>query len=159
MPSNAERRERFLRVSKKRLKKALDAIESISSLDGDHYKFDNEEISKIFSSLYASLDYGWLSFKLKNISTQDKLNFLFEREVAQYEHIKKRDPVFYSEIKKNLPDLLINYIERKEANFSNVSFNNFEEEMHKKMKDLENNVDYIKKEIGTLTIWMEKNNV
>ena len=33
MPSNVERRERFLRVSKKRLKKALDAIESISSLD------------------------------------------------------------------------------------------------------------------------------
>ena len=24
------------------------------------------------------------------------------------------------------------------------------------MKDLENNVNYIKKEIGTLTIWMEK---
>ena len=46
MPSNAERRERFLRVSKKRLKKALDAIESISSLDGDHYKFDNDEIAK-----------------------------------------------------------------------------------------------------------------
>ena len=60
MPSNAERRERFLRVSKKRLKKALDAIESINSLDGDHYKFDNDEIPKIFASLYASLyiDHG-----------------------------------------------------------------------------------------------------
>ena len=88
MPSNAERRKIF-KSFQKRLKKALDAIESISSLDGDHYKFDNDEIAKIFASMYASLDYGWLSFKLKNISTQDKLNFLFEREVAQYEHIKK----------------------------------------------------------------------
>ena len=43
--------------------------------------------------------------------------------------ILKKDPVFYSEIKKNLPDLLVNFIERKETNFSNESFNNFEEEM------------------------------
>ena len=100
MPSNAERRERFLRVSKKRIKKALDAIESISSLDGDHYKFDNDEIAKIFASMYASLDYVYFSFKLKNISTQDKLNFLFERGVAQYEHIKKEILSFILKLRK-----------------------------------------------------------
>ena len=157
MPSNIERRERFLRVSKKRIKRAVEAIESINSLDGDHYKFENDEIAKIFSSLYASLDYSWLSFKLKNVSNQDKLNFLFEREVAQYENIRKRDPVFYAEIKKNLPELLVNFIEKKEGSISKEDSKNIEVNLNEKLNKIAEDTKTLKKELGSLTLWLRKN--
>ena len=92
MKNNPQRRDRFLRVSEKRRKKAIEAIGAINSLSASHYKFEKEEIVNLFSSLYAALDKGWLTFTLKGVSEKEKLEFLFDREISQYEQIKKSDP-------------------------------------------------------------------
>lgn len=118
MKNNPQRRDRFLRVSEKRRKKAIEAIGAINSLSASHYKFEKEEIVNLFSSLYAALDKGWLTFTLKGVSEKEKLEFLFDREISQYEQIKKSDPALYAELRNNLSANVTAYIEKKENDSS-----------------------------------------
>ena len=155
MPNSEERRERFIRVSQKRVKRAITAIESVNALTGNNYKYGNDEIVSIFTSLYAALDTGWLTISLKGISNEEKISFLLEREISQYENIKAIDPDLYKDLKHKLPSYVSNFIEdKKSVKNERTKVKNLDKEID----DLRDDLSEIKKQIGTLTLWYEKKN-
>ena len=151
-----KRRERFLRVSQKRVKKVIDAIESVNALAGNNYKFEKDEIISIFKSLYGALDKSWLTISLKGTSNEEKINFLLERDLSQYENIKTLDAALYKDLKLKLPNYVTNFIEGKknEKNNPKEEFQNLDREID----NLKNDLSVIKKQIGTLTLWYRKEN-
>tara|TARA_B100000035_G_C20964762_1_gene538239 strand:- start:33 stop:503 length:471 start_codon:yes stop_codon:yes gene_type:complete len=156
MPNSDERRERFIRVSQRRVKKAISSIESVNALTGNNYKYENDEIVSIFTSLYAALDTGWLTISLKGISNKEKVSFLLEREISQYENIKALDPDLYEDLKLKLPSYVSNFIEDKNSvKNERTKVKNLDKEID----DLRNDLSEIKKQIGTLTLWYKKNDV
>ena len=156
MPNNDERRERFLRVSQKRVKKAEDAIRSINALTGNNYKYEDDEIISIFTSLYAALDTGWLTISLRGISNEEKIRFLLEREISQYENIKSLDISLYKDLKMKLPSYVSNFIEDKssEMDIDKKEIQNLEKEIN----ELRNDLTAVKKQIGTLALYYKKKN-
>tara|TARA_A100001011_G_scaffold16144_1_gene16726 strand:- start:1206 stop:1688 length:483 start_codon:yes stop_codon:yes gene_type:complete len=154
------RRDRFLKIKPKRKQKVIDAIRSLSALSSHNYDYKSSEISQIFNELQRELDSARLKFV--GTSATDRFHELMNRDIEQFKIMKDADPELYQEIiEKYNESYLSTYLknlEKKEVKDSsffydlrnNKAFKDFE----KRMDSLEN---VVKTQIGTLSLWIEKN--
>ena len=95
------RKERFIRVSKKRLDRALTAINSLENLSNKaNYEYSYDEINKISGKLMARVKLVMASFGSTN--AEDRYQRLIEQDLIQYELLKNSDLEVYELVSKQL---------------------------------------------------------
>ena len=88
------RRDRFLKLSEKRLNKALAAIDSIENLSNkSNYDYEVDEINDMAGRLMARVKFVMSSFG--SATAQDRFNRLIEQDVLQYQLLEREDPDVY----------------------------------------------------------------
>lgn len=95
------RKERFLRVSKNRLERALAAIESIEKLSNkSNYDYEESDINNISGRLMAKVKLAMSSFG--SYSAVERFERLVEQDQLQYRLLKESDPEVYKLVKSYL---------------------------------------------------------
>ena len=125
------RKDRFIRVSKKRLDRALSAIDSLENLSNKaNYEYSCDEINKISGKLMARVKFVMASFGSTN--AEDRYQRLIEQDLIQYELLKNTDLEVYELVSKQLE----NYNPLKAAYESNKQRKSNESELLEKFRDL-----------------------
>ena len=125
------RKERFIRVSKKRLDRALEAIDSLENLSNKaNYDYTQEEINNISAKLMARVKLVMASFGSTNV--KDSFQRLIEQDLIQYELLQDSDPEVYDLVSQKLE----NYGPIKTAYKSNKEQKSNESELLDKFRDL-----------------------
>ena len=125
------RKERFIRVSKKRLDRALEAIDSLENLSNKaNYDYTQEEINNISAKLMARVKLVMASFGSTN--AKDSFQRLIEQDLIQYELLQDSDPEVYDLVSQKLE----NYGPIKAAYESNKEQKSNESELLDKFRDL-----------------------
>ena len=125
------RKDRFIRVSKKRLDRALSAIDSLENLSNKaNYEYSCDEINKISGKLMARVKFVMASFGSTN--AEDRYQRLIEQDLIQYELLKNSDLEVYELVSKQLE----NYNPLKAAYESNKQRKSNESELLEKFRDL-----------------------
>ena len=125
------RKERFIRVSKKRLDRALSAIDSLENLSNKaNYEYSCDEINKISGKLMARVKLVMASFGSKN--AEDRYQRLIEQDLIQYELLKNSDLEVYELVSKQLE----NHNPLKAAFETNKQRKSNESELLEKLRDL-----------------------
>ena len=126
------RKERFIRVSKKRLDRALEAIDSLENLSNKaNYDYTQEEINNISATLMARVKLVMRSFGSSK-NADDRFQRLIEQDFIQYELLQDSDPEVYALLKK----LFKNYNPIKASYESNKEQKPNESELLDKFRDL-----------------------
>ena len=126
------RKERFIRVSKKRLDRALEAIDSLENLSNKaNYDYTQEEINNISAILMARVKLVMRSFGSSK-NAEDRFQRLIEQDFIQYELLQDSDPEVYALVKK----LFKNYNPIKASYESNKEQKSNENELLDKFRDL-----------------------
>lgn len=95
------RKERFLRVSKNRLERALAAIESIEKLSNkSNYDYEESDINNISGRLMAKVKLVMSSFG--SYSAVERFERLVEQDQLQYRLLKESDPEVYKLVQSYL---------------------------------------------------------
>ena len=95
------RKERFLRVSKNRLERALAAIESIEKLSNkSNYDYEESDINNISGRLMAKVKLAMSSFG--SYSSVERFERLVEQDQLQYRLLKESDPEVYKLVQSYL---------------------------------------------------------
>lgn len=95
------RKERFLRVSKNRLERALAAIESIEKLSNkSNYDYEESDINNISGRLMAKVKLVMSSFG--SYSSVERFERLVEQDQLQYRLLKESDPEVYKLVQSYL---------------------------------------------------------
>ena len=125
------RKERFIRVSKKRLDRALEAIDSLENLSNKaNYDYTQEEINNISAKLMARVKLVMASFGSTN--AKDSFQRLIEQDLIQYELLQDSDPEVYDLVSQKLES----YGPIKTAYKSNKEQKSNESELLDKFRDL-----------------------
>ena len=125
------RKERFIRVSKKRLDRALEAIDSLENLSNKaNYDYTQEEINNISAKLMARVKLVMASFGSMN--AKDSFQRLIEQDLIQYELLQDSDPEVYDLVSQKLES----YGPIKTAYKSNKEQKSNESELLDKFRDL-----------------------
>ena len=125
------RKKRFIRVSKKRLDRALEAIDSLENLSNKaNYEYSCDEINEISGKLMARVKLVMASFGSTN--AEDRYQRLIEQDLIQYELLKNSDLEVYELVSKQLE----NYNPFKAAYESNKQRKSNESELIEKLRDL-----------------------
>ena len=95
------RKERFLRVSKNRLERALAAIDSIEKLSNkSNYDYEESDINNISGRLMAKVKLVMSSFG--SYSSVERFERLVEQDQLQYRLLKESDPEVYKLVQSYL---------------------------------------------------------
>ena len=95
------RKQRFLRVSKNRLARAISAIGSIENLaHKSNYEYDQDEVNHISGRLMAKVKMVMSSFG--SASAQDRFQRLIEQDKLQYDLLKETDPAVHELVSEYL---------------------------------------------------------
>tara|TARA_B110000008_G_C16884420_1_gene530263 strand:- start:57 stop:773 length:717 start_codon:yes stop_codon:yes gene_type:complete len=125
------RKERFIRVSKKRLDRALAAIDSLENLSNKaNYEYSYDEINKISGKLMARVKLVMASFGSTN--AEDRYQRLIEQDLIQYELLKNSDLEVYELVSKQLE----NYNPLNAVYESNKQWRSNESELLERFRDL-----------------------
>ena len=139
------RKERFIRVSKKRLDRALMAIDSLDNLSNKaNYDYTEEEINNISAILMARIKLVMRSFG-NSSNAKDRYQRLIEQDFIQYELLKDSDPEVYalvSELFENYNPIKASYESNKEKKSNENElldkFRYLYEELESKSKSISN---------------------
>jgi len=106
------RKERFQRVYKKRLSKALVAIGSLENLSNkSNYEYEDHEITQISGKLMAKVKLVMAAFG--SYSAKDRFEKLKKQDEIQYQMLKFDDPEVYEIVGEYLKRQFSNPIKRK----------------------------------------------
>ena len=98
---NSIRKERFLRVSEKRLNRALAAIDSLKNLSSkSNYDYNKKEINHISGRLLAKVKLVMSSFG--SFNAEERFQQLLDQDYIQFDLLKSSDPALYDLASKYL---------------------------------------------------------
>ena len=122
-----DRQERFKKVSERRLKSAVEAIQSLGKLSNTNYVYSEKEVLEIFAKLNFEVKDNLSKFSTgfsdrKPLSAEEKFLRLIELDRYQLMELKKTDPDVYDYALKHLPNSSIQIMPDEEDDISPNEF-------------------------------------
>tara|TARA_Y100000590_G_scaffold239134_1_gene268968 strand:+ start:2159 stop:2632 length:474 start_codon:yes stop_codon:yes gene_type:complete len=137
-----DRKERFRKVSKRRLDKAVEAIRSLGKLSNTNYVYSEKEVIEIFAKLNFEVKDNLSKFSTgfsdrKPLSAEEKFLRLIELDRYQLMELKKTDPDVYDYALKHLPNSSIQIMPDEEDDRFQEKLDEFSQMISEQSQKLE----------------------